>query len=253
MKKFKIMNKPSLTSYQESRVPIVILHGWGLSGKTYSELSYLLKKEGFTVFAPDLPGFGSEPLSKSVLILQDYIDFVKNFIQKKIHGKYFLIGHSFGGRIAILLAAEGDKKMKGLILTGAAGIKRSLSLRSKIASFLAKYPSVFFAYKPLSKYRKIFRKLLYRFAGEFDYYKAGKMRATFRNIIKDDLTEYLSKIAVPTLIVWGENDTITPLCDGKIMTEKIPNSRLVIAKDASHRFPYEKPEAFVKAIRPFFQ
>lgn len=230
---------------------ILILHGWGLTGKSYNDIATLLEKEGFKVFSPDLPGFGAEPLTSESFKLKDYLNFVRGFINKNILGEYILIGHSFGGRIAILLAAAGDKNLKGVVLTGAAGIKHPLAIRSKIAFFLAKYPAVIFAYPPFSKISGLLRKFLYRFAREFDYYKSGRLRGTFRNIIGQDLTSYLSKIKIPTLIVWGENDFIVPLVDGELMNDKIKNSRLIVIEKASHKLPYEKPVEFFKAIKPF--
>lgn len=222
---------------------ILILHGWGVNGDTYHEIKTLLKEEGFPVFSPDLPGFGKEPLRKKVMMLNDYVEFVKDFIKKNIDGEYIIIAHSFGGRIASLLCAENPNSLRGLVLTGAAGIKHPLSFRSKTAFFLAKYAGWVKS--------NLLRKLLYRFVGEFDYYKAGKLKKTFQNVIAQDLTECLSRIAVPTLIVWGENDMVIPISDAETMKNLIPKSNLIVIKNAGHKLPYEMPEIFVDAINGF--
>lgn len=238
---------------QNAKLSLVILHGWGVRGETYQPITSLLEREGFTVYAPDLPGFDDQPLPKKVLTLEDYVDFVRSFIKKHIHRDYVVIGHSFGGRVAILLAQKTNTRMKGLILTGAAGIKHPLSLRSKIAFYFAKYGSGFLTIPPLSQSKEFVRKLLYHFIREFDYYRAGELRETFKNIIKDDLSPKLAKIRVPTLIVWGEKDLITPVLDGEFMKRSIPKSRLIIIKNASHRLPYMNPEVFCKACLPFLE
>lgn len=222
---------------------ILILHGWGVNGDTYQETKTLLKKEGYFVSAPDLPGFGKEILKKKEMKLDDYVEFVKDFIRKNINGKYIIIAHSFGGRIATLFCKENPRNLHGLILTGAAGIKHPLSFRSKTAFFLAKHAGWVKS--------NFLRKLLYRFTGEFDYYKAGKLRKTFQNVIAQDLTEYLPKITVPTLIVWGENDMVVPLSDGETMRNLIFESKLIVIKNAGHKLPYEMPRIFVEAIKGF--
>lgn len=233
---------------------ILILHGWGLQDNVYKELIAMLEKEGFSVLAPNLPGFGSEPLIRNEMNLDDYVDFVRAFIRKKVRGPYVVLAHSFGGRIAILFAYERPKNLKGLIFTGAAGIRHPLSLRSKLASYAAKYGSFIFTIPPFSSVRGIFRFALYRFARESDYYKAGNLRETFKNIVAKDLTEYLPKITYPTLIVWGEEDTITPLVDGHTMKKLISGSKLIVIKNRGHKLPYESLESvkeFVEAAKPF--
>ncbi len=230
---------------------ILILHGWELRGSVYNQLKKLLEKEGFTVFVPDLPGFGERPLSKPVLTLADYVNFVKDFIKKNIKQDLVIIGHSFGARVAIVLASQNPENLKKLVLTGAPGIRRPLPLRSKIAFFLAKTASGIFTVPPFSFLQGFFRKLLYKFTGEFDYYKAGNLRETFKNIIAHELTDHLAKIKIPTLLVWGEQDLIVPVSDGQAMREFISNAKLIVIRTANHKLPYLQPDIFVKTILPF--
>lgn len=229
---------------------VLILHGWGVGGGAYRELCQLLKDRSFSVFVPDLPGFGKEPLTKKNLTLDDYLDFTKNFIKKNIQGKYVLIGHSFGGRITIKLAASRPSNLSQIILTGAAGIVHPLSFRSKLAFFFAKSGSMLTLVSP---FREFLRKFLYHVVGEFDYYKAGKLKKTFQNIIAEDLSGYLPKISASTLLVWGENDFVIPPSDGESMRQKIKNSELIVVSGARHNFPYSMPHVFVEKILPFLE
>ncbi|HEX7042498.1 MAG TPA: alpha/beta hydrolase [Patescibacteria group bacterium] len=236
--------------------PIVILHGWAstISGDRYKELKLLLEEKGYKVFTPDMPGFGKSKLKKDELLFEDYIKFVKNFVSKQKLKKTILLGHSFGGRVAIRFAAEYPELVSKLILVGASGIPRPLpSIKKKFAFYATKISRPIFIIPPFSFFYKFFRKLVYYAIGEMDYYKAGKLSKTFQNVYKISIVENLSKISKPVLIVWGENDTITPLKDGKIMHEKIKGSKLVIIPKATHRLPYENPNAFVKEIIKFLR
>lgn len=235
------------------RPTILILHGWGLQGNVYKELLRLFKQKEFRVLAPDLPGFGTEPLKKKTMTLNDYIEFVDNFIPKNIKGRYVIIGHSFGGRIAIKFTSSHPKNLSGLILTGAAGIRHPLSMRSTIAFYFAKYLVVLFTIPPFSQWRGFFQKFLYYFTGELDYYKAGHLKDTFKKIIAEDLTKYLTKISVPSLLVWGEKDRVIPISDGQFMNKHIKKSRLIAIRDATHKLPYQKPRLFLNACLPFLQ
>lgn len=235
--------------------PILILHGWGnqvLGGKRFQEVKSLLEKKGYRVFAPDLPGFGQNTLKKESLTFEDYLLFVKSFIHEKKLKKIILIGHSFGGRIAIAFSSRYPELVSRLVLVSASGIPHALpSLKKKIAYVLTKTIGPIFAIPPFSFFYNFLRKLVYYAIGEMDYYKSANLKQTFKNVYQVTIVPDLEKIYVKTLIIWGENDTFTPVEDGKLMHAKINNSKLVIIPHAGHRFPYENPEAFVKEISTF--
>src|SRR5436190_16862468 len=118
---------------------ILILHGWGKTGPAYSEIQNIFEKKGYRVYSPDLPGFGNNPLQKDALVFDDYISFVHDYISKTKEKKVILLGHSFGGRIAIRFTALYPQMVASLILTGASGIPRPLpSLKKKIVFVITK-------------------------------------------------------------------------------------------------------------------
>lgn len=236
------------------KYPILILHGWSknMRGNRYNAIQSLLEKKGFTVLAPDLPGFGTNPLKKEKLEFDDYITFVHDYMKRLNIKKAILLGHSFGGRIAIRFSATYPNLVAKLILAGASGIPRPLpSLKKKIIYAVTKILRPFFSIPPFSLFYIFFRKLIYYFIGEMDYYKAGSLRETFKQVHKVSIVYDLPKITTPTLIVWGENDTIIPLTDGKLMHDTIKNSKLIIVKNSTHKLPYENPKAFMEAIDSF--
>lgn len=236
------------------KTPILILHAWGkdMKGEKYKELGQMLEKAGHKVYAPDLPGFGENPLPKESFLFDDYVAFVKDFITKIIRAKkVILLGHSFGGRIAIRFTAENSHLVDALILTGSSGIIRKPSLKKQIVSTVTKIAKPLFSIPPFSFFYKLFRKGVYYSIGELDYYKAGAMSETFKNVYKVSIAQDLRNIPVPTLLVWGENDTFTPLADGEYMHKNIENSTFVTIPNASHRLPYEDPVLLGNAVTSF--
>lgn len=239
----------------KKKLPILLLHGWGatMSGKKYQTLKRILEKAGYSVYTPDLLGFGDNHLEKNALSFEDYLQFVHDFIVKKIKvKKVILIGHSFGGRIAIRFSTLYPELVGALILTGASGIPRPLpSLKKKLIYGVTKVTRPLFAIPPFSWFYTAFRKCVYYAIGEMDYYKAGSLQETFKNVYKVSIVPDLEKITIPTLIVWGSEDTFTPLADGKLIHDKIQKSQLVILPQATHKLPYEHPKKFAEEIISF--
>lgn len=225
-----------------------------MNGDRYSKAQTLFEKNGHKVFVPDLPGFGNNTLEKEELFFDDYVDFVKDFIKKRKLTRVILLGHSFGGRVAITFTAVYPQYVTCLVLTGASGVPRPLpSLKKKAVHVATKIIKPLFTIPPLSLFYAFFRKLVYYSIGEMDYYKANKLSKTFKNVYQVSIVGDLEKIVVPTLIVWGEKDTFTPLADGKLMHERIKKSKLVVVKNASHKLPYENPKEFTKIVINFLQ
>ena len=266
-------------------VLIILLHGWGISSDKYIETIKLLSLKAadynlrLKIIVPDLPGFGKSEEPEENWDLDDYVVFVDRFIdgvfQKKgleqvknilksydpikrteAPRKYktVLIGHSFGGRIAIKYAAKYPDKLDKLILTGAAGIKHQLSLKRKIFYVLTKTGREIFllaeeAKLPVGRIASIGRRLLYKTVRERDYLDASpKMKEIMKKVISEDLEPILSQIKTPTLLVWGALDRSTPLSDGKIMHERIVDSELKTVEGADHGLPYRNKEEFIETV-----
>jgi len=231
---------------------IILLHGWRSSKENWEKIKKNLEKEGFTVMIPDLPGFKEETKLNNSWDLNNYIDWMEDFIKnKKNSGEltepFFLLGHSFGGRIAIKFAVKHPEKICGLILISSAGIRPKKSLISNFTPFLKKLDFL----PGYSIFRKIFYKLILR---KTDYLKTeGALKETFKKIIEEDLTSILSQIQNKTLILWGEKDKLTPISDAYLMKAKIKNSKLEIFKGLSHISYLENPEIISKKILDFIK
>ncbi len=172
----------------------------------------------------------------------------------KKESQFILIGHSFGGQIAIKFSAQYPEMLRALILTGAAGIRHQPAMKQKVFYILAKIGKIVFSLPIINKFEKSAQKLLYRVAREKDYYEAqGIMKEIFKKVIKEDLTDDLKKNINPTLLVWGAKDGSTPLVDGRLMSLRIKNCVLKIVGEANHSLPYQYPEKFAKIAVEFIK
>lgn len=211
----------------------LILHGWGSSSRKWERIKERLEKTGFSVFVPDLPGFGECPLPPQPWSLADYVEWVKDYCEQKNISKCFLVGHSFGGAIAIKFALNYPEKINKIFLVAPAAVRK----KKITTEIIAKISRLFTFLPPLVK------RIIYSMVLRSDYpYKESVMKETFKKVIAEDLSEVISNIKVPTIIIWGDKDDITPIKDAYFLKEKIANSTLEIIKGASHILYLEYPE-----------
>lgn len=228
---------------------IIILHGWGRGSISWLKVKEILENQGLKVLVPDLPGFGRNPLPRNPWSIDNYVEWIKQHVEVRgeIAEQFFLLGHSFGGRIAIKFAIKYPEKLAGLILASAAGITKRKSLKNFIFLVLAKIGKLFFR-------QRLFKRIIYKLAGSRDYMLAGGiMQETMKRVINEDLKPYLSKISVRTLVVWGKNDKETPIADAYLINKAIPGSKLEIIDGVGHRINFEAPEILVQKIKEFTQ
>ncbi len=229
--------------YQEigQGLPVLLLHGWGSNVDSFRYLEKHLSSN-FKVIALDLPGFGKSEPPLAAWNLSNYVEVVKSFIQQLDIKNPAVVGHSFGGRIAICLGSQG--LLSKLILAGSAGVRprRKLQYYLKVYSYkLAKNLLQIF---PKNQRLLLLEKLQQRF-GSSDYRNASPiLRQTLVNVVNEDLSAFLPHIKVPTLLIWGENDLDTPLYQAKVMEKNIPDVGLVVIKRAGHYSFLDKPRDF---------
>jgi len=233
---------------------ILILHGWGGSSDSWVEVSHLLAKNGFRIIFPDLPGFGKSLTPYSPWGLEDYSNFILKFTQKLNLEKFFLLGHSFGGRVAIKFAYLHPEKIKCLILCDSAGIKIKPSFKSKIILLIAKIGNAIFGLNHLKRFKDQMRNLFYLFLRNKDYVRASEtMKKTMKKILKEDLSREIKEIKLRTLILWGENDKMVPLKYAYFFKENIKDSRLIIFPKVGHSPHLEVPQELAKEIYQFLK
>lgn len=244
--------KLSYKKYGDKKDIIVILPGWGETRNTFLEMINILMID-YTVYIIDYPGFGSTPFPNYNLTMDDYTNLIINFFNEHNINNTNIIAHSFGGRIAILLASKYKIPIKNLILIDSAGIKPKMTLKKKLRLKLYKTLQAFGNYLP-KKLKFKFKTYLFNKFSSSDYQALNEnMRETFKNIVNLDLTKYLSSISTNTLILWGEQDSDTPLKDGKLMHKKITNSELIIFPNCTHYCYLENTYVIIKIILCFLE
>ena len=207
-------------------IQLIWLHGWGLDGNSLMSLASLLHARGEN-YLLDLPGFGKTPLPKSAWGTQEYADEVARFIKELPRKKTFVIGHSFGGRVALRLADKYPELINGVVLVGGAGLQKKRSPIFHIYTYMVK--------KYGKTVKRIFPFLKKLSLGSADYKNTeGIKREIFTKVISEDLTSIATTITLPVLLIYGENDTETPPEFGKKYKELIKNSVLYILPDQDH-------------------
>lgn len=229
--------------------PIVVLHGWGLSAKTFEPLVAELKKHHVEVFAPDFPGFDSLHIPQKPFTLSDYVEFLHTYLERHHIVKPILIGHSFGGRVALKYQYTYPNNISALILTGAPGFTPVSRKKLSLFISIAKIGGTLFSLPLLYRLKDRVRLWYYYVVGARDFYRAeGVMRETFKNVVKEPLVTCMQNVRVPTLLVWGAKDLIVPVRIAEKMKETIAHSRLIIVPDGGHNVSYTSPKEFVRSI-----
>ncbi|MFQ6040808.1 MAG: alpha/beta fold hydrolase [Candidatus Poribacteria bacterium] len=212
---------------------VVLLHGWGGQSSSFKPVFDFLIKS-YKVYMLDLPGFGRSGIPPHTWGTFNYASFVSKVFAKLGITKAHIIGHSFGGRIAIVLAANFSKLVDKLILVNSAGIRPKRTVKYYAFITIAKIGKILLSPKIWGRYGERVKNALYNLVGSEDYRNAGELRDVLVKVVNEDLRALLPRIEVPTLLVWGGKDKKTPILYAKIMEEKIKNSHLVILKDAGH-------------------
>ena len=230
--------------------PLLLLHGWGVERSVFASLQQHFSRH-MQVWSLDFPGFGESSEPPVAWGVRDYADFVREFCQAVGLENPSMLGHSFGGRVAIVLAGAGFGTK--LVLTDAAGLrpKRGVAYYARVYSYKAAKRVM--RLPVLRRWYDQTLALWLKRNPSGDYTKAqGIMRAVFVKVVNEDLGPLLPHISLPTLLMWGENDTDTPLTDGQKMEKLIPDAGLVVFKGAGH-YPFlEQPAYFYRVLESFF-
>lgn len=229
---------------------VIVMHGWGCRASTVDVLARAATLPATTVYNLDLPGFGDSPEPAEVWSVYDYARLVRSFCGSLGLERPVLVGHSFGGRLALILGAQ--MPVAKIILVDAAGIKprRTLRYYFKVYSFkIAK------RLMPLLLGSRRGNALIERWrgkAGSSDYASASpRMRAIMSKVVNEDLRRYAPSIKAPTLLIWGENDTATPLADARLLARLIPDAGLVSYPGAGHYSFLDRPAQTAAVIQSF--
>lgn len=234
--------------------PILMLHGWGSNSEVHRAMLEQLSR-GYRVLALDLPGFGKSEEPPRAYCVDDFADVVQDFLQSLGISAVTLIGHSFGGRIIIKLANRRlPFAISRIVLIDSAGIRPQPSKKGGAKRRLYRILKAIANFAPIRKCFPNFLEALRQHFGSADYAAASpRMRECLVRTVNEDLTPLLSGVTPETLLIWGENDTATPLSDGQTMERLMPNAGLAVIQGAGHFCFLEQPVIFSRIIASFFR
>lgn len=206
---------------------ILFLHGWGCNKQYMFPLSH---SNNYNSLIIDLPGFGDNPKLSYPYHLNDFVEDILLFINTSNLKINYIVGHSFGGKLACRLS--NFIKIKGLILISASSFHK---IRGPL------YYIKVLLYKLIKKFR-LFKKITNKM-GSKDYKDLSPiMKKTMSNIINEPITKDIKKIIVPTILLYGNNDKITPLCIAKKTKKHIKDCELIILKGNHFAYLYNKTQ-----------
>lgn len=238
-----------LTNYirQGSGPTILLLHGWGDNTSGLKPLIISISKSN-DVVAVDLPGFGGTQAPEGIWGLDEYAAFVQSFVEKLGIKPKVVIGHSNGGAIAIRAVSKGLATDK-LILLASSGIRGEYKGRVKALRLVTKFGKLVTSPLPRSIKNKL-RSKVYTSVGS-DMLVAEHLQETFKRVVTDDVREDAARISQPTLLIYGDQDTSTPLRIGRLLSEQITGSQLDVIPGAGHMLPTEATETIASKIKEF--
>lgn len=218
---------------------VVGLHGWA---RSRADLAAALA--GLNALAIDLPGFGASPEPPTAWDSKSYAALIAEALAS-LDSPPVLLGHSFGGRIAVKLAAWWPESVSGLVLSGVPLLRPEPARRvpPKLAFRIARWGS---RHGIVSE--PVMEKLRQRYGSE-DYKRAsGIMRSILVRVVNESYEDDLPRITCPVELVWGSNDTAAPLAMAQRACSLLPDARLEVVEGAGHMMPLAAPDALRRAV-----
>ena len=239
--KIKVQNLDiNYIQYGEGR-DILLLHGWGQNIEMMRPIGDNFSNR-FRITILDLPGFGNSDEPKEYWTIDKYSEMLEKFVTLVGIKKPIVIGHSFGGRVAIRFSARNPVEKLVLFGSPCIRIQENLSLKVKILKKLKTLPGM----NAIGEYMK-------QFIGSRDYKAASPiMRQTLVEVVNEDLSKYAREIEEPTLLIWGEHDEEAPLSDAKEL-EKIMIDAALIILPGTHYAYLENLPRIVTILNNFFK
>ncbi|MAG36800.1 MAG: alpha/beta hydrolase [Dehalococcoidia bacterium] len=236
-------------------VPVVVLHGWGAQAAAVRPIVDCLQ-DRWQVCAPDLPGFGASMAPPVAWSVRDYAEVVQALMERLGMSTAHIIGHSFGGRVGIVLASESPTIVQQLVLVNSAGVKQPERLKDRLQAAAMRGGRLVLgaAGRPAEgRWRDRLRSWAAERFRSDDYRSAGQLRPTFLRVVNEDLRSRLPAIQAPTLLIWGDQDQETPLVEGRLMAEAIPDARLEVFAGAGHYSYLDQPAEFCDLVCSFLR
>lgn len=220
--------------------PVLCIHGWGGSSSSLMLLAQELK-QNCSVYLIDLPGFGKSENPPPTWGVFEYGDLIKTFIEQTgMTTPISVIGHSFGGAIALTLAAKYPYLVSKLVVCAPSWHRHATTISAprRISTILHHFPLV----------RRVLYKVLFP---RSDMMHNPQLESNFKQIVNQDLTDVVKRVDRNTLIIWGKEDTYVPVTDAMLLHSYIPHSILSVFPGMRHDLPIRHSNLITSSIRTF--
>lgn len=225
----------------EGEPRILALHGWGRRGADFGSAL-----RGLGYVAPDLPGFGASPAPPEAVGAEGYALSLQPIVES-LAPDAILVGHSFGGRIAAVLAATHPERFAGVILTGVPLLKWTSSSTPPLLYRLGHW-----AHRHSLLPEATMERLRSRY-GSHDYRSAnGVMRDVLVKAVNEQYADFLPRLKAPVILLWGAEDSEVPLAIAEKAASTIPHARLQVVAGAGHLLPVTHPGELRQAVESFW-
>ena len=235
---------------------LVVLQGWGTEMGLYDSVAAAVNDK-FRVVQFDLPGFGESDEPPEAWNVDAYADFFCSFMDALGIKKTSLLGHSYGGRVIIKMAARSAEgrlpfDIEKIVLVDSAGVMPERSASQKLKVRIYKIKRGFLTSKPVhSMFPEVIDYWMSK-QGSADYRAASPMmKKCLVMAVNEDLQSIMPQVKHETLLVWGDLDEDTPISDAHKMEEKMPNAALVVLEGTDHFSFLYKPVEFRSILRSF--
>lgn len=234
--------------------PLLMLHGWGADSELLLPLANRLAPEGFRCYMPDLPGFGDSAEPPQTWTTFDYAAFVIAYMDAHDLAQVFLFGHSFGGRLGLVLGAEHGARIRKMALSNSAGIVTPAPLHKRLRLSVYKtLRTTLHNIGAATLANQLQRAYTQRY-GSADYQQASPiMRGTLSQVVQQDLRAHAARVQAPTLLFWGDQDEATPLWYGQTFEQIMPDAGLIVHEGAGHYSYLEHPAETARVMTYFFR
>ena len=237
--KIKDVNINYVLEGNKEKDTVILLHGWGQNIDMMKPISENMKDD-FQFLIIDLPGFGQSSEPTFAWSIYDYIDAIHELVTRLKITKPVVIGHSFGGKLALLYAATYEVK-KVVVFASPINHNTKLSLKTKVLKSIKKLPG-------MDKLGEVAKKHI----GSTDYKSASPiMRQIMVNHVGTDIYNELAKIKAPTLIVWGTNDMAVDISVAYEIEKAIKGSGVVTYEGCTHYAYLERLNQTINILNSF--
>jgi pimeloyl-ACP methyl ester carboxylesterase len=234
--------------------PLLMLHGWGANIDLLRPLAERLVPLDYSCYMLDLPGFGQSQPPAIGWCVSDYVKLVVRYLDMQGLDKVYLFGHSFGGRLSLVLGADYSNRIIKMSLADSAGVRHSPSSGGSLRLRMYRVARETLERVGLKTQANALREWYNNRYASADYKAAkGVMRETFVKVVTEDLLPYAARIRPPTLLFWGDQDADTPLWQAQMLEKTIPDAGLVVWEGAGHYSYLDKLADTVRVMDYFFK